>query len=131
MKPATASIIIGILFLGVGFLGFIPNPLVGDGENIIFHTDTTHNVVHITSGLLFLIFGLMMPRSAAAFMMTFGLVYAFLGILGLVQYGVSGMGVLLGFLHINGADNLLHLGLGILIILLSVMHKKARPAPLS
>jgi hypothetical protein len=129
MKPSTACIILGILFLGVGILGFISNPLVGESENVIFHADTTHNIVHIASGALFLLFGMAMPHSAAAFMMVFGLVYLFLGVLGLINIGTTGMGTLLGFLHVNGADNLLHIGLGLLIILLSIMHKKARPAP--
>ena len=123
MKSSTASVILGVLFLAVGLLGFIPNPIVGDSENVIFHADQVHNIVHIASGALFLLFGLTMPASAPGFMMFFGVVYLFLGILGLINFGTDGQGVLLGFLHVNGADNLLHIGLGILIFVMAA----ARP----
>ena len=125
MKPSTTSIIIGVLFLAVGLLGFIPNPIVGETPDVIFHTDTTHNIVHIVSGALFIIFAVAMPASVAGFMILFGIVYLGLGVLGLINIGTEGMGTLLGFLHVNGADNILHIGLGILIFLAATIRPKA------
>ena len=124
MKSSTAAVIIGVLFLAVGLLGFIPNPIVGDSENVIFHADQVHNIVHIASGALFILFGLAMPASASGFMMFFGIVYLFLGVLGLINIGTTGEGKLLGFLHVNGADNLLHIGLGILIFLMAAIRPR-------
>ena len=115
MNPKTAALIIGFTFIAVGILGFVSNPIVG--MNAIFHTDTIHNMVHIISGALFVLVALAAPGSIKGFMKLFGLVYFALGILGFVMYGSSGMGVLLGFLHINGADNYLHVALGIVMFL--------------
>ena len=125
MKPSTTSIIIGVLFLAVGLLGFIPNPIVGETPDVIFHADTTHNIVHIVSGALFIIFAVAMPASVAGFMILFGIVYLGLGVLGLINIGTEGMGTLLGFLHVNGADNILHIGLGILIFLAATIRPRA------
>ena len=117
MNTKTASVIIGLIFIAVGILGFIPNPVIYDSEDAIFHADSLHNSVHITSGILFLLFALAAPSSAGAFLKIFGVVYLLLGILGLINIGTTGMGTLLGFLHVNGADNLLHIALGLVIFL--------------
>ena len=120
MNTRSASIAIGIIFIAVGLLGFISNPIIGESDSAIFHADTVHNSVHIVSGVLFLIFGLAAPASASVFLIIFGMVYFFLGILGLINIGTEGMGKLLGFLHVNGADNYLHIALGLLIFLAGV-----------
>jgi len=125
MKPKTASLIIGIAFIVVGLLGFISNPIVGDPDKAIFHTDTLHNIVHIVSGVLFLFVALAMPVSAPVFLKVFGIIYFLLGVLGLIIFGTAGMGKLLGFLHVNGADNFLHIGLGIIIFLAGTLRPKA------
>ena len=124
MDTKTASLILGIAFLLIGILGFIPNPIVGVSDNIIFHADTVHSVVHIVSGLLFLFFAFVMPASAPAFLKIFGAFYFLLGVLGLIAVGTSGEGTLLGFLHVNGADNFLHLGLGLIIFLAGMARPK-------
>ena len=117
MTTKTAALLFGVIFLAVGLLGFISNPIVGDDHNAIFHIDTTHNMVHIASGVLFLLVALAAPARAGAFLKIFGLVYLALGIYGFITIGDSGMTTLLGFLPVNGADNYLHIGLGILIFL--------------
>lgn len=121
MNTKTAALIIGIIFIAVGLLGFIPNPIVGDPERAIFHTDTVHNLVHIISGVLFVLVALAAPATAAGVLKVFGLVYLLLGVLGLVTIGSEGEGMLLGFLHVNGADNFLHIGLGLLIFLAGML----------
>lgn len=123
MTTKTAAAIIGAIFIAVGILGFIDNPIIYDSETAVFHADTLHNSIHIVSGVLCLIFALAAPSSAGGFLKFFGFVYLFLGILGLINIGTSGMGKLLGFLHVNGADNLLHVGLGIVILLAGFLPK--------
>ena len=114
MNAKTASIIFGIVFILVGILGFIPNGIINP-HDAIFHADALHSTVHLVSGVLFLIVGFATPGSAAIFCKIFGVVYFLLGVLGFINFGTDGMGELLGFLHVNGADNYLHVGLGILI----------------
>lgn len=72
-------------------------------------------MVHIISGILFLLIAFVAPARAALFLTVFGVVYLLLGILGLFTIGSAGMTELLGFLPVNGADNYLHIGLGIAI----------------
>ena len=128
MNTKTASLIIGLAFLAIGCLGFIANPIVGESHDAIFHADKVHNIVHIVSGVLFLLIALAMPANAGIFCKIFGFVYLFLGVLGLIQFGTDGMGKLLGFLHVNGADNFLHIGLGIVIFLAGMLKSKAGTA---
>lgn len=44
--------ILGLVFLLVGIIGFIPNPLVS--ETGYFQVNEAHNLIHIVTGLLFL-----------------------------------------------------------------------------
>ncbi|MBV9989465.1 MAG: DUF4383 domain-containing protein [Chitinophagaceae bacterium] len=127
MTTRTAAIIFGIAFLAVGLLGYTNNPIIADSETAMFHADSVHSIVHIVSGVLFLLFGLAAPGSARGFLKLFGIIYFILGVWGLAQFGTAGMGKLLGFLHVNGADNFLHIGLGLLIFLAGVF---ARPPQL-
>jgi hypothetical protein len=122
MTAKTAALVIGIIFIAVGLLGFIDNPIVYDSETAIFHADTVHNSVHIVSGVLFLLFAF--SSAAKGFMIFFGIVYLLIGILGLASFGTSGMGKVLGFLHVNGNDNLLHVALGVVILLAGLISKR-------
>ena len=124
MNSKTASILIGLVFLAVGCLGFVANPIIGGSHDAIFHADKTHNIVHLVSGALFLLIAVAMPASAAGFCKVFGVVFLALGVWGLFQYGTEGMGKLLGFLHVNGADNFLHIGLGFVIFLAGFLKTK-------
>ena len=124
MTSKTVSIIIGLTFLAVGFLGFVDNPIIGESHDALFHADMVHNIVHIVSGILFVLIALAMPANAGMFCKIFGAVYLFLGVLGLIQFGTDGMGKLLGFLHVNGADNFLHIGLGLVIFLAGTLKNK-------
>jgi len=124
MIAQTIAMLIGLVFIAVGLLGFIDNPIIGDGEEVIFHADTKHNMVHIVSGILFFLFAMAGYQTARRFIILFGVVYLLIGIVGLVQIGDEGMTKVLGFLHVNGADNYLHIGLGVLIILLGFAAQK-------
>jgi hypothetical protein len=124
MNSKTASILFGLAFLAVGGLGFVDNPIVGESHDAIFHADQTHNIVHLVSGALFLLVAMAAPASAGGFCKLFGIIYLALGVWGLVQYGTDGMGKLMGFLHVNGADNFLHIGLGLVIFLAGFLKPK-------
>ena len=117
MNTKTAAIVIGIIFVIVGLLGFVSNPIVGSSPDAIFHTDQTHNIVHIVSGALFLLVAVASPASAGTFLKIFGIVYLGLGIYGAATMGAEETKKLLGFLHVNKADNWLHIGLGAVIFL--------------
>ena len=109
MTARLAAIIIGIVFLAVGILGFIPNPLVSaDG---LFAVNTVHNLVHIVSGLV-LLAGAYSALGSANGLRIIGVIYGLVAILGLIL----GPGMLLGLVHINAADNWLHVLLAVVIL---------------
>lgn len=125
MTAKSAALLFGVVFIAVGLLGFVDNPIIGDAENVMFHADKTHNMVHIVSGVLFVLVAMAAPAAASGFMIVFGLVYLLIGILGMTSIGADGMTQVLGFLHVNGNDNYLHLVLGIVIALAGIMTRRA------
>jgi len=104
----TAAMVLGIVFLIAGVLGFIPNPVVG--ENGIFLTNRLHDYVHIGSGIMLLL-GAYSPLGATLTLRVVGLIYAIVAVLGFVMAGDMMMGVAM-----NMADRWLHVILAIVIL---------------
>lgn len=115
-----AAMVVAAVFLLVGILGFIPGATTDyDGMTFaghestamllgVFHVSILHNIVH----LLFGIIGLVMARTAAgarSFLIGGGVVYLVLWLYGLVIDHDSAA----NFVPVNGADNWLHLVLGV------------------
>jgi len=125
MTAKTAAILLGLVFIAVGLLGYVDNPIIGSSEKAMFHTDTTHNIVHIVSGVLFLLFALAAPGAVGGFMKLFGLIYLVIGIVGMIQIGSQDMMKLFGFLMINKLDNYLHIALGVIIFLAGFLRPRA------
>ena len=109
----TWAMVFGWIFVVVGILGFISNPIVG--MNGAFHTDMMHNIIHIIFGAILLWAAYSAPAKAAGAMKWLGIIYLILAILGFVLVG-NMTGSLLGIAEINGADNWLHLVLGIILV---------------
>ncbi len=131
-----AAGLVGASFVVAGVAGFVPGittnldalELSGheSGAELlgVFQVSILHNVVH----LLFGVVGLSMARSAsgATHYLTFGgALYLILWFYGLVidQHG-SG-----NFVPLNDADNWLHLGLGLAMVLLGLIGRRAEIAP--
>lgn len=101
--------VLGITFVAVGILGFIPNPLVSpDG---LFAVNAMHNIVHVLTGFVFLA-GARMGASRNT-VLGVGVAYVVVTIAGFLTPEGS---MLLGLVHINEADRWLHLGLAIAIL---------------
>jgi hypothetical protein len=64
------------------------------------------------------------PASAPAFLKIFGIIYLLLGVTGLAHFAMDGMGRIWAYLHVNGADNLLHIGLGVAIFVAGLLPKE-------
>jgi hypothetical protein len=121
------AMVFGGTFVLVGLLGFIPNPLVGpDG---FFMTNTAHNLAHLLSGALLLFAGSQSERAAWLTLVTFGSVYVLLAVLGYATVGAEGHTNLLGFLHVNGSDNWLHLLLGVVLIVSALGARRTHHVP--
>jgi hypothetical protein len=124
----TTAAAVGIVFLLVGILGFIPgvtthyDQMSFAGQNSmamlfgLFMVSILHNLVHLAFGVA----GLIMARTLAgarAFLIGGGIIYAILWIYGLVIPKDSAA----NFVPMNNADNWLHLVLAAGMILLGVL----------
>jgi len=106
--------LIGVVLLAVGLLGFVSNPIVGEG-NAIFLTGSVHNVVHVATGLiaLWVAFGLRGEQQAWG-VIGIGVLYlvVFVGlVISPTLFGILGAAY-----PVNLADQGLHLGLGAISI---------------
>lgn len=123
-----AALVVGAVFGVVGILGFIPGITTDydtmefwgpDSEAMllgIFQVSIFHNLVH----LLFAIAGFAMARTfmaARAFLIGGGAIYLVLWIYGLFVDEASTA----NFVPLNTADDWLHLGLGVVMILLGLV----------
>ena len=80
----------------------------------IFMVNGPHNIVHITSGIVFLLCGFAGAGASSTFFKIFGIVYALVAILGFVK----GEGMLLGLISNNVADTWLHVVLAAVMLFL-------------
>ncbi|MFF6777084.1 DUF4383 domain-containing protein [Streptomyces sp. NPDC012637] len=129
----TAALLIGIVFLAAGVLGFIPAVTTGydsmtfaghdSGAELfgVFQVSALHNIVH----LLFGIAGIAMSRTAPAarsFLVGGGLVYLALWVYGLLIDRTDDANVI----PVNEPDNWLHFGLGLAMLLLGLLLTRPR-----
>ncbi len=101
----------GVVFLLIGVLGFVP-ALTPDGHLLgIFAVDTLHNIIHLLSGILAVVFAKKGEASAKAYSKVFGSVYALVAVLGILTPGLLG-----SIIHVNSADNVLHILLAVIFL---------------
>ena len=108
MNTRMAGMVLGAVFILVGILGFVPNPLVSPTG--LFMVNTAHNIVHLVSGAVILA-GVYSFGSALG-LKIIGIVYAIVAILGLVMGGDMLFGIAM-----NVADHWLHVVLAVVILL--------------
>lgn len=101
MTARLAAIVLGIILVLLGLLGFFTNPMLG-----LFAVNPMHNLVHIVSGIV-LLAGAYSSLGSGPALKIIGIVYVLVTILGF--FTTSGDGMLLGIIANNTADNWLHL----------------------
>jgi hypothetical protein len=124
----SVALLVGIVFLAVGILGFIPgitsnyDDLQFAGHNSdaqllgIFDTSILHNIVH----LLFGVAGITLAKTwdgARTFLIGGGVIYLVLFVYGAIWHGEAGS----NWIPVNWADNVLHLALGAGMIVAGVV----------
>jgi hypothetical protein len=124
----TAAMIVGVVFVLVGILGFIPGitshygdlGFAGHGSGAkllgIFQVSILHNIVHLLFGLAGIAAGRAAPSAARGYLVGGGVIYLVLWIYGLVIDKASSA----NFVPVNNADNWLHLLLGVGMIALGL-----------
>jgi len=114
LNSKTICLAFGSVFVLVGLLGFIPNPIVSSAG--IFETNVMHNLVHLFTGAAFLIGGMLVEEKAGLTLKTLTGAYFGVALLGFFTEGT----MLLGMIHINEADRWLHLGLAMAMVVAAI-----------
>jgi len=105
----TAATIIGVVLILVGIAGFFRHDLLGA------HLGTSHNAVHLVSGVISLYLGAKGSLSAArSFCIIFGLVYGLLGAAGIAmkEINIEALHLMLGQM-----DHYIHVAIGVLYLI--------------
>lgn len=102
---------LGVVFVLAGLLGFVNHPVLG-----ILAVDTLHNLIHLATGILALIFVSQGEAQGRKFFLIFGIIYALVTILGFL----TGDGKILGLVLTNQADNFFHLIVTIVFLIIGL-----------
>jgi hypothetical protein len=113
----TLGMLFGIVFLAVGILGFVPGVTTTGADGMpmllnIFMVNTVHSIVHIASGVVFLLASMSGAGAARLWFQVFGVIYAVVAVLGFMTPN----GMLLGLISNNPADTWLHVVLAVAML---------------
>jgi hypothetical protein len=111
------SYIIGIIVTLAGILGFFSESILG-----MIDTNTIQNIVYVVLGLLLL---MAVKKGKAMLPKIVGIIFAILGILGLVMSGDT----VIGLVQNTGTANWFHLIIGIIILVIAFMSKGGSQGP--
>ena len=101
--------ILGVVFVAVGVLGFIPNPLVSDVG--FFQVNAAHNFVHLITGVLLLLSPYVgLPVLAIR---ALAIVYTVIAVLGFIAPDAASLN---GAIAMNHPDHWLHAVLAVVLL---------------
>jgi hypothetical protein len=105
-----AALLFGVVFVLIGALGFVPalTPVDDAGMPLLlglFMVGVLHNIIHLASGVAAFL-GSKSEEGASLYFKVFGVIYAIVTVVGFIQGDT-----VLGLIHVNLADNILHLAI--------------------
>ncbi len=109
MSGKTAAVALGAIFLIIGLLGFVPNPLLG--HHALFEETTGLDWERVIMGSVLIGIGVWAPLRAILWLRILAALYALNVLITLVATKS-----LSSFVKIDTAGNWLHFGLGLLLI---------------
>jgi uncharacterized membrane protein len=104
--------VLGVVFLIVGLVGFVPNPIIW--ETGYFEVNTAHNFVHIITGVILLAGAFM--NAPVMIIRGVAILYTLVAIVGFAMPDTMWFGVLM-----NHADHWLHAALALVLLLLGFL----------
>lgn len=122
MNIRVIAAVFGGIFIVIGIAGFIP--VITENHLLfnLFMVDTAHNVIHLVSGAIALI-AAMSIRFSILYFRVIGVIYALVALLGFFTADLI-------IIHVNMADNLLHLVIALIALYLGFFyHEKPHVAP--
>lgn len=111
------AVIWGILFLLGGILGFVPGITQDQMFLGFFMVNTPHNILHIASGVLFLIASILGPQAAQGWFYLFGVFYTAVGLIGFEV----GNGLMFNLISNTLVDSGGHVFLGLTLLLIGFL----------
>ena len=112
MSARVISSSLGLGFIAVGVLGFVPGQDIVSSQGI-FKVDFEHNLVHLISGLLLLLLPFVMGGKQTLLLV--GVVYAAVATLGFLH--PLDPTLIAGHIAVNEADRFLHVALAAILLL--------------
>jgi hypothetical protein len=114
------AVLFGIAFIFAGVSGFVPSMIMDNLLFGYFEVNSIHNVAHIVIGVI-AIMASTNHNAAKLFFQIVGLLYALLAIAGFVLAGNLDFMMM----HFNMADNLLHIGVAAVALIVGFSaHKR-------
>lgn len=108
----TSVIVLGVILLALGILGFIPGLVTGGGMLFgVFQISLTFNIINIVAGVIGILFGARNHHAAKNFAKIFGVLYAFGAIVTL--YFESSF---FGLYPVNQVDIWFYIGMAVLLL---------------
>jgi len=104
------AMVLGIIFIILGLVGFLTNPLVGPA-GALFPANPLHNLIHLITGIIGVWVAAKSMSGTMMYLKIFGIIYLLVAILGFAMGSP-----ILGLVDTNMADNLLHLIVALLFI---------------
>jgi len=115
----TLSIIVGLILLIFGILGFMPDFSSNGSLFGIFSINPLHNAIPLVAGFIAILCGLSSIIAAKVFFILFGILFIALGIYGFYV----GDQQLFNLIANNSADSWLHVILGAILFLIGVSRR--------
>lgn len=110
MLLKTLAIVLGLVLIVFGILGFIPG-LVQDGKLFdVFAVSHMYNLFYIISGGIALLCGISGSIASKIYFIIFGIIFLIVAILGFMV----GEGMVLNLLPVNQADNILNIVIAVI-----------------
>jgi hypothetical protein len=112
--------VMGSLFLIGGVLAFVPG-VTKDGMYFgVFMVNTAHNIMHIVSGVMFMIASMLGAQPARLWFLLFGTIYAVLAAIGFAV----GDGLIFGLVMNSPFDSWGHAGLALIMLSIGLASPK-------
>jgi hypothetical protein len=124
MNARLAAIVLGVVLVIVGLLGFIPNPIAYDDPTALFYVNTAHTLVHLVSGI-FLLIGAWTALGSVMALRILGIIYVVVAILSFL--GDNSLAVLT-FVSNSTADAWLHVVVAVVLLGAGFGMAEDRPA---
>lgn len=103
------ALILGIVLLLIGIVGFFPNALVSNQAGAFFGVNPAQNILHLIAGVIGIYIGI--KGKGPTYNMILGWIGVALGILGFIP-GISDF--LLSLLNITSSTSVLHIAIGVI-----------------